>query len=318
MKKLLLFMTLAIFILPVLMGLSSRMREEDLKAANPLDAKNCKITYLECESNNIKECELEEYLVGVLAAEMPAEYEMEALKAQAVAARSYIVSRLGEENPQHPGAVVCDNANHCKAHFDEDEAKSHWKKEKAKGYWEKIKNAVDETKGEYMVCEEQVVEAFFFARSSGRTENSEDVWGEKRPYLKSVESAEDKTHPEFESSAQFSHRNARRILSALNPKIKTGDKPLEIGNITRTTGGSVATVEIDGEVFRGTDMRRVFGLKSANFLINTNSKTLAFTVFGYGHGVGMSQFGANCMAGNGEKYTEILSHYYTNIQIIRL
>ncbi len=313
MKKIIILMIAVMMLVPVLLGLSGRNTPKLKSKINPE-----KIKYLETETDTVKECELEEYLVGVLAAEMPAEYHIEALKAQAVAARSYIVSRLETENPEHPDAVVCDNPDHCKAHLDESAAKSRWGEEKSDGYWKKLKSAVDKTKGEYMICEDRVVEAFFFARSSGRTENSEDVWGEARPYLKSVDSVEDKTHPEFESAAEFKNKEARQILWGLNNNIKQGDNALAIGNITRTAGGSIASLEIDGQIFTGKDIRSAFGLKSANFVISTNSEKASFRVFGYGHGVGMSQFGAHCMAESGEKYTEILSHYYTNIQIINL
>ncbi len=313
MKKILLVMISIMLSLPILAGLSAHKSTKPAKTVNSIT-----ITYLETGSNTLKECKLEEYLVGVLAAEMPAEYEAEALKAQAVAARSYIVSRLNTENSEHPKAVVCNNPEHCKAHFDEVTAKSRWKSEKATEYWGKMEKAVSETNGEYMVCEDRVVEAFFFARSSGRTENSEDVWGEERPYLKSVESTEDTNHPEYRSTAEFKTEAARQILAGLNTSIKKGNIPLAIGEITRTEGGSVDTIEIDGQIFRGNALRAAFGLKSANFSISTSPEGVAFTVFGYGHGVGMSQFGANCMAENGKKYTEILSHYYTNIQIIKL
>ncbi len=313
MKKSIILTIVIMLIAPVAIGLSTH-KETKI----PIRAKITKITYLETKSNILRECELEEYLVGVLAAEMPAEYELEALKAQAVAARSYIVSKLNEVNTQHPGAIVCDNSSHCKAHLDKNSAKSRWDESLAEEYWEKLKSAVDKTKGEYMVCENEVVEAFFFARSSGRTESSEDVWGEERPYLKSVESVGDKEHPEFESTAEFENETVRQRLLSLNKDIRQGDNPLVIGDIVRTAGGSVKTIEIDGKVFKGTELRNTFGLKSANFLLNANPESVSFSVFGYGHGVGMSQYGANTMAKNGKKYTEILSHYYTNIQIIKL
>ena len=219
---------------------------------------------------------------------MPAEYHLEALKAQAVAARSYILKKTKTASDIHPDAAVCTNPDHCKASIDEEMAKSRWKDDKKDEYWEKLREAVYSTKGEYMVYEDEVVEAFFFARSGGRTENSEDVWNDARPYLKSVESKEDISHPEFLSTAEFLNKAAREILSAEHSEIKKGNQKIHIGKITKTEGGNIR--EID---------------------------TYIFSVKGYGHGVGMSQFGANCMAKNGKNYTEILSHYYTNIQIVK-
>lgn len=312
MKKILILMIVVMLILPVTIGLLCHKSPIVL----PENKNIQKITYLETKTGKIKECELEEYLVGVLAAEMPAEYHIEALKAQAVAARSFIISRINETNSHHPNAVVCDDSTHCKAHLEEADAKQKWQKTKADQYWNKLKSAVDKTAGEYMICEDKVVEAFFFARSNGKTENSEDVWGEARPYLKSVESAGDKTHPGFETVNEFQISDVRSRLNGLNSDINTGKASLQIGRITRTAGGSVATIELDGVTFKGNDIRNAFGLKSADFRISENSGKVQFNVFGYGHGVGMSQFGANYMAEEGKNYTEILAHYYTNIQII--
>ncbi len=314
MKKILILLIVLMFILPVATGLLYHKSP----VSPSVDNKSKVITYLETKTGTAKECELEKYLVGVLAAEMPAEYHTEALKAQAVAARSFIVSRLDNSNAEHPGAVVCDNPNHCKAHLDEAEAKQKWKKAAADNYWKKLENAVCETAGEYMVCGDEVVEAFFFARSDGRTENVEDVWGEKREYLKSVESEWDKAHPEFVSVAAFEMRDARKRLSGLNNNIGINDIPIKIGKITHTAGGSVATIELDEVLLRGRDVRTAFNLKSSSFSVTIDANKICFKVKGYGHGVGMSQYGANCMAKDGKNYTEILLHYYTNVQIIAL
>lgn len=306
-------------IIPVLVGLFGGRREvgEDSKVLNDIKG-DIKISYLDAASNKVKRADLEEYLVGVVAAEMPAEYNIEALKAQAVAARCFIVSKIGKENPLHPDAAVCTDPGHCKAYIDEKTAKSKWKKDKAKEYWNKIEDAVKQTKGEYMVCDDEVVEAFFFARSGGRTENSEDVWGEERPYLRSVESLEDLQHPDALSEVEKSNYEAREILRGIGPDLPQGDQKLRIGKVTRTSGGCVDEIEIEGEVFKGTEIRQGFGLKSANFSVDGDNEKLKFTVLGYGHGVGMSQSGANYMAENGKNYTEILSHYYTNIQIVKM
>ncbi len=313
MKRILILLTASILTLPISIGLLYHKSPIVLSEGGKLQKE---ITYLETKKNKIHHCDMEEYLIGVLAAEMPAEYHIEALKAQAVAARSFIISRMNSKNSNHPNAVVCDDPNHCKAYLDEDEARKKWPEKEGDKYRNKLEEAVKSTCGEYMLCEEQVVEAFFFARSGGRTENSEDVWGEERPYLKSVESEGDKTHPEFESVAEFSVADARNRLKSMNTSISSGNKPVEIGEIVRTAGGSVGSVKIDGITFRGKDIRTAFGLKSADFTASCSGDKVRFNVFGYGHGVGMSQFGANYMAERGKNYTEILSHYYTNIQII--
>ena len=276
------------------------------------------LTVYNTASQKTEYVNIEEYLPGVIAAEMPASYEFEALKAQAVAARSYIFYKLDTISPEHPEAAVCDNPNHCKAHISKSDAKAGWSKANADRYWNKIVNAAGATRGEYMVCGDEVVEAFFFARSGGRTENSEDVWGESRPYLKSVESPETPSAKNNLSTKELTFLEFRKLLNKHNPQIAINNFAPIIGEISRTEGQSVKSVTIDNVPFIGKELRTIFGLKSANFTIILSQNSVVFSVIGYGHGVGMSQSGANEMAKNGKKYTEILSHYYTNIQIMKI
>ncbi len=323
MKKFVFFsffvMVLSAFITPIALGLSSRLSKDNHGKRN-FEAKGEKlyIKVFNADTSKNEFIELEEYLPGVVAAEMPAAFELEALKAQAVAARSYILSKMETSSAAHPDAIVCNNPNHCKAHISESSAKARWGQADFDRYWNKILTAVSETDGEYMVCGEDIVEAFFFAKSGGRTENSEDVWGESRPYLKSVASEENYSDSEFYSYKEVSFNDFRKTLQTLNSSFAQGSFCPQISKITHTQGGSVDTIIIDGQSFRGTQIRSAFGLKSANFEILLSDKTVTFKVCGYGHGVGMSQSGANQMAKRGENYTEILSHYYTNIQIIKL
>ena len=166
-----------------------------------------------------------------------------------------------------------------------------------------------------MVSDGEVVEAFFFAGSGGRTENAEDVWGGSRPYLKSVPSEGDADEERLYSEAHFTNDEFCSILAANGADISGGFP--SIGEPSRTEGGSVREMTIGGKSFRGTEIRRMFGLKSAIFTLSRTDGGVTFSVRGSGHGVGMSQYGANSMARNGKKYTEILSHYYTNIQIVK-
>ena len=275
------------------------------------------ISVLDIKTNTIKDTDLEEYLVGVLAAEMPASYEMEALKAQAVAARSYIIYKSSSPSEEHPNADVCNNPNHCKAWLAQEEFIKKWSENDRNFYTGKLTNAVNGTKGEYMIYDGEAVEAFFFAGSGGRTEASKDVWGGDRPYLRSVESEGDIYSPDYKSEKTVSTSEFWNILTGFNPQtIPNAGIPV-IGSISRTEGGSVNEISLGGQIFSGMEIRNLFGLKSANFTLTASDSGVTFCVLGYGHGVGMSQFGANYMAKNGEKYTEILSHYYTNIQIIK-
>ncbi len=276
------------------------------------------ITSLNVKTNDVSRVALEEYLVGVLAAEMPVAYEPEALKAQAVAARSFIISKINTINPQHPSATICTDPNHCKGWVSQQDAYAKWKFEEREKNWKKLQKAVKNTYGEYMMYEDSVVEAFFFATSGGKTENSEDVWSTSLPYLRSVESPEDKNSKNYRSSAVF---NLAEFYSKIQPYFSNNlpkDSVPVISSPERTEGGSVAKITICGKTFTGKEIRKIFELKSANFSIAVSGDEVTFDVVGYGHGVGMSQTGANEMAKNGKKYTEILQHYYTNIQIVKM
>lgn len=308
---------LALFVFPSILGLCfsrtyPNMRNNLLRQAHPFSSHI--ITCLNTTTNEIMEFDLEEYIPGVLAAEMPASYEIEALKAQAVAARSFIISRTQSCSDAHPDADICTSPSHCKAWLSKEQALSKWKDSEKKDFWNKLCTATVSTKGEYMIYEDEVVEAFFFANSGGKTEASEDVWGGSRPYLRSVSSEWDTTSPDVFSEVCVSSDFFWGTLKHENPLVDFSISP-QISNITLTEGGSVSEITIGGQVFAGTKIRSLFGLKSAKFTIEIQDNTVSFSVMGNGHGVGMSQYGANFMAKSGKKYTEILSHYYSNIQI---
>lgn len=274
-----------------------------------------RISVLDSKRGKVSDVNLEEYLIGVLAGEMPAEYELEALKAQAVAARTYIMHKSAAPAPEHPDAVVCSNPEHCKAWLSDDDCTEKWGALSADTYRAKLSRAVFETKGEYMIYEGEPIEAVFFASCGGRTENSSDVWGGARDYLKSVSSPE--TADAVKSEVKISFDEFCKILKSLNPDINLGAGAPAFGEILRTEGGSVNSWEVGGKHFGGTELRAAFGLKSANFTPSRTEDEIVFSVTGSGHGVGMSQLGANLMAKNGKKYTEILTHYYSNIQIVK-
>ncbi len=305
-----------IFIFPIILGLcipSPSVITPDSTASE--QNQEFSISCLDTKLNTISQVNLEEHLIGVLAAEMPASFESEALKAQAVAARSYILSKLRTVSEDHPDAVICTNPTHCKGWLSEEAAKSNWAQKERQVYWEKLRNAVNATKGEYMMYDNEAVEACFFASGGSRTENSEDVWVSSLPYLRSVENPE--SDDSTKSTASFDNSDFIKKISPHLDEAPTSAVP-RISEITRTSGGSVATVKIFDKTFKGTQIRSIFGLKSANFTITQENNRVIFEVIGHGHGVGMSQKGANQMAKYGKKYTEILSHYYTNIQIVKM
>ncbi len=312
MKKLLtlIILIVIIFSLPISLGLIFKIQP-------PKDhSEPVKVRFKNTETKTTEDMNLEEYLVGVLAAEMPASYPTEALKAQAVAARSYILSKSNAPNPDHPAAIVCTDPNHCKGYLSKKEALKKWPRKDGEKYWGILEKAVLETKEQYLEYDGEIAEAVFFARSGGRTENSGDIWQTDLPYLKSVVSNWDTDGEDHLSYAEFSHDKARELLHQFNTNFQINSTPFTAKIISKTQGGSCDTVNICGTDFSGQDIRRIFGLKSANFDINVTENAVLFTVRGYGHGVGMSQFGAKVLAENGKTYKEILAHYYPGTYIV--
>ena len=257
---------------------------------------------------------IEEYLCGVVCAEMPASFEYEALKAQAVAARSYARYKQNEVNTLHPDASVCTDYTHCKAYKTLAENEEVWGKD-AEKYRAKIENAIIETKGEVITYNGEVALAVFHSQSGGgRTENSADVWGGNVPYLVSVESHGEEASPGFYSDATISFEDFSKTITSLNPNVLLTSSN-DIGQIEKSEGGAVKTIEIGGQKFSGKEIRSAFSLRSSCFTISSEGNNIRFEVTGYGHGVGMSQYGANAMAKEGRNYKEILKHYYSGTEI---
>lgn len=251
---------------------------------------------------------LEEYLVGVVAAEMPALYEEEALKAQAVAARTYILNKKEKDIEEHKGADICSSPSHCKAYEDTDALKEKWGKDFDKNL-KKIKRAVSETENLLITYEGVPIEAYFFALSNGKTDSSEDIWGGALPYLKSVDSSFDKEAENFLKTQSFT-------LSEFNSRLGLPENtPLSFSVLEKTKGGRIKTITIGGKSFSGNEIRSIFSLPSSDFEINKKGNEIAITTKGLGHGVGMSQFGANSLAKSGKSFSEILLHYYKGCKI---
>ncbi len=262
------------------------------------------------EENIIKNMTLDEYIIGVVCAEMPASFEYEALKAQAVAARTYTVKKL-QNNPSHNDADICTSSLHCQAYIDKENVFEKWVNDAKKNY-NKIKDAVYETKGEIITYNGNVINAVFHASNGGKTENSKDVWQSDVPYLKSVNSFGEEFARNYKSVVKISVDEFKNKLQLENCDINFDNLP---HNKTLTDGGSIKEITIENKKFKGTEIRKLFNLKSANFDITQDDNSVVFNVTGHGHGVGMSQYGANAMAKAGKKYKEILNNYYTNTEI---
>jgi len=271
------------------------------------------------ETGEVKETKLEEYLIGVLAAEVPPSFEMEALKAQAVAARTYILYKKNylTDKSSHKGADVCTDYKHCKAYISIEKAKEKWGN-KTHEYLKRFAQAVSETLGQVAVYENKVINAVFHAASSGRTENSSDVWGgEPVPYLVSTESLGDLNDENYFSTVSYTIDEFKNIIKSYNSNAQFSDDPSQwIGRAEYTTGGSIANMNICGVNIKGTKIRELFSLRSAAFTLSLKGDKFTFEVRGYGHGVGMSQNGAQYLAKQGSTYIDILKWYYKGIEVM--
>ncbi|MBS4195838.1 stage II sporulation protein D [Lederbergia citri] len=262
-------------------------------------------------TKKIEKLPLEEYVIGVVASEMPADFEMEALKAQALAARTYIVNQLmnsTDDDTIPEGANIVDTVNH-QVYKNKEELKKQWGKD-YEWKFKKVSEAVKATAGKILTYNQKPITASFFSTSNGYTENAEDYWKNQIPYLKSVESPWDTKSPKFNSQKVLTISEFEKKLGV---KIGTGN---DIGTITgRTSGKKVAKVNINGKDFTGREIREKLDLRSTDFTWARKGDSIVISTKGFGHGVGMSQYGANGMALEGKKYDEIVTHYYQGIAI---
>ena len=254
---------------------------------------------------------LEEYLVGVVAGEMPASFQPQALRAQAAAARTYTLYRMASISPSHPEADVCADPGCCQAWLSEEELKARWGGD-FPGFYEKIRAAVADTAGTVLTWEGEPILACFHASSPGRTESSRAVWGLELPYLVSVNSPETaETLPGLISTLEISAGELRSAVSGVCPDADfEGPNEGWVGERVLDTGGRVASIRIGGSPVSGKALRSLFGLRSACFTLTWTGESFLFTVEGSGHGAGMSQYGAELMAREGMSWQEILQHYY--------
>lgn len=335
MKKILLyfigFLTI-LFIIPVICTIVPQNNNIEEVVANEenekLNKENNKKQYeynkygtiklLHSKTNQIEEIQLDEYLYGVVSSEMPANYEAEALKAQAVVARTYTIYQIINNNGKHENAEICDDSNCCQAWISKQDRLEKWEAEEAEENWNKIVDAVDSTKGEIITYNGVPINAFFHANSGGITESSLNIWGEvDYPYLKSVETSGEEGYTQYKSEVILTKEE---LLNKL--KTKYEDCSIDFSNqyciqiLEYTTSGRVKTIKFGNTEIAGTEARTLLELKSTNFTFKIDGENIIFSVIGYGHGVGMSQTGADALAKEGLKYVEIIKHFYTDVEII--
>lgn len=326
MKRLLaasLILTAAVIVLPVISsGNAEEPRtaetvapQETVKTAERLspDEKRM-ITVL--VGDEPEEMSVYDYLINVVAAEMPVSFEPEALKAQAVAARSYLQHSL-DLGSRHGDADVCSDAACCQAYLTDAQLVESWG-ENFDAYIKRIEQAVSDTDGEYLSYGGEAALAVFHSSSAKMTEDSSSVWNEL-PYLVSVDTPENEENvPNFVSSLTLSELDFRDTVLYAKPEADmTADAALWVGETVRTASGRVENIRVGGVSFTGAEIRKLFSLRSTDFELTYKDGAFTFTVLGYGHGVGMSQYGANVMAKEGADHREILAHYYPGTEIIK-
>ena len=269
------------------------------------------------DGDTTEQMTLERYLTGVVRGEMPASFEMEALRAQAAAERSYVYYQLAAgRKDAHPDADFCTDHTCCSAYLSETAAREKWGGDFAP--WNtRVEQAVSDTDGQVVLYNGRPILAVFHSSSAGCTAAAGDVWSGDLPYLVSVDSPEgEETVPNYYSTVTFTAAEAKEKLLAAHPELKLSGTPDRwFGAAAENGSGRVETVSVGGTDIEGTELRRIFGLRSACFTVAADSESVTFRVTGYGHGVGMSQYGANQLAREGKTWQEILEWYYTGATV---
>lgn len=262
----------------------------------------------------VEELSMEDYLWGVVAAEMPASFEPEALKAQAAAARTYTV-QLQNSSGKHPDADLCDDSSCCQAYIERAAAQARWGL-LAEQYSQKIAQAVADTDGLGVLYNGAPIQAVFFSSAAGRTVDAVEVWGSSVAYLKGVDSPEGEEVPNYHSQVNLTTGEMRAAILAKYPGADLSGAPEHwFSAPVYTDSGSVSQINVGGVTLTGSQVRTLLGLRSASFTMVCQGGMFTFDVTGYGHGVGMSQYGANAMAKNGADFAQILTWYYTDTQL---
>lgn len=292
-----------------------------LKENNVKDIIKVKIT----STGEIKEMKVSDYLKGVLPSEMPPGYDIEALKAQAVVARTYLYDKMSSK--AHKDADICDSPAHCQAFYDIEQIKYIWENKRGfdtstrEEYLKKVNEAVDSTQNIVVTYNDKYIKAYFHACSGGKTEDVHNIWGKQDiKYLKSVESLGEEEYANYTSKVSLTVAQLEAKLNkdaAIPCSIETKKEGI-VEILSYTDTGRVDKVKIGGVIYTAEKLRQTLGLKSTNFTVEYIDNKVVFNVTGYGHGVGMSQVGANYYANQGYTYDKIIKHYYTGVDVTYL
>jgi len=312
----------ATFLLPVLLIRNrplTRTGEERLplyQTGTAGEADGKRQVALLLEDGGVVQLTLADYLWGVVAAEMPASFELEALKAQTVAARTYWLSQSGTSRHEH--ADICADSACCQAYISRETAAANWG-DKAGEYGGRIAQAVEQTDGLCVAYEGKPIQALFFSSAPGSTVDAQAVWGKALPYLVSVDSPEGEEVPNYRSQLTMTTDEFRTLAVQEYPGADlTGPVSGWLSDFVWEPSGTVSRVKVGGVSVTGGEVRKLLGLRSACFSVSVRGDEMTFHVTGYGHGVGMSQYGANAMARQGKDFREILTWYYTGTQVTKM
>ena len=276
---------------------------------------------LDVGTGKVTEVSVRDYVRGAVAVEMPASFHTEALKAQAVAAHTYALAQHAAQqaspDPDLQGAdFTADPVNRI-GYITRQQALDFYGEEQAEMYWDKVCGAVDSVLDQVLVYEEEPIVAAYHAISAGRTEDAGNVWSGSAPYLKPVESQGDYLAPDYNTQVSYTGDEVRQRILAVFPQADlSGEPDTWFGETLYSDSGYVLYVKVGGVEIQGKQLRQIFDLRSHNFEVSTDDGTFTFQVCGYGHGVGLSQYGADYLARQGSTYDEILETYYTGAQLV--
>jgi stage II sporulation protein D len=275
--------------------------------------------YLDIEKNKIIEISVRDYLIGAVAAEIPVTYEPETLKCQAIAAHTYAERRhiIAETSPEPDlqGADFSNDTSKYQAFFTSEQIKEFYGDKFAENY-DKIAKSVDAVIDYVILHKGEPIIAAFHALSAGKTESAANVWGSNVEYLAPADSEADKSSPDYSVDVTFTKEQLLEKIYAYDSTVEFGDEVNLKVNST-TISGTVTAVQVGDKVMTGSEVRTALGLRSAAFDIKVSENNFIFTVRGYGHGVGLSQYGANEMAKSGATFNEILNHYYFGVEVAK-
>ena len=319
------------FVLPAIFTKTNKQVSTDTQGENiSIDVQNIEeqkdsnnsdkeIKLLHSKTGEVENVNIEEYLCNVVSAEMPASFETEALKAQAIVARTYTMFKLN--NKKHDNADICDNSTCCQAWISKEDRLAKWEESKRDEYWQKICSVVQQTKGQVIMYNNEPINGFFHSNSGGTTEIPVNGWGGTNyPYLQVVETSGEEAYTQYASEVTIANTD---IINKLKEKYQDisidFSKVEDLKIVEHTESGRVKTVKFGNHKLSGVEVRSIFGLKSTNFeILKIDNDHIQFKVKGYGHGVGMSQTGADSLAKQGKTAEEIIHHFYSNVNVKKI